>query len=304
MELRRFLIILGVILVLMFTIVAWFYPANTDFLADNPFWNGTKDISSSYSIGMARSLAALPSEPQGVTIVLIPYLEYTPAELGEISNFVTTGGTLVLADDYGYGNQVLEYLGLGVRFSGHVLLDPICNYKSKWFPKISRLVPGPVTSNVDSLVLNHATCLDYVQDSDVLAVSSSFSFLDLNDNQVWDEEEPTGPLPVISYHNLGEGKVLLISDPSIFINSVKGLEDNHAFIDNIAAISTSGLIIDQSHLPPSNLLQVKNVLGSVRDFFGYPAGAVGLVIVALVVALRPIWHKRRIAKGKGDDIDY
>jgi len=292
-ELRRFLVILSIVLVLILTIVAWFFPSNEDFRADNPFWNGTRDIISSYLISPLQSLSDLPPLPQGSTLILVPYLEFTPAELGELNSFVTKGGTLVLADDYGYGNQILEYLGLKARFSGHILLDPLFSYKSKWFPRISHLASGSVTSDTESLILNHATCLTDVEASDFLALSSSFSFLDLNGNQAWDEGEPNGPLPVISQHNLGSGKIILVSDSSIVINSMETIESNYTFIQNIAAITTSELLIDQSHLPPSNLRQAKNLLASIREPFTTPVGAVGLVIVALTVTLIPIWYKKR-----------
>jgi len=292
-ELRRFLVILSVVLVIILTIVVWFFPSNEDFRAENPFWNGTRDMSSSYPASPLRSLSDLPPLPQGSTLILIPYLEFTPAELGELNSFVTKGGTLVLADDYGYGNQILEYLGLRARFSKQVLLDPLFNHKNKWFPRISHLVSSSVTSDTDSLILNHATCLIDVEASDVLALSSSFSFLDLNGNQAWDYYEPSGPLPVISQHNLDSGKIILVSDPSIFINSMETIESNYTFIQNIAAITTSELLIDQSHLPSSNLDQAKNLLASIRTPFTTPVGVVGLVIVALTVTLIPIWYKKR-----------
>lgn len=291
-KLRRFLVILSIVLVLILTIVIWFFPSNEDFRADNPFWNGTRDISSSCAISSLWSLSDLPPLPQGSTLILVPYLEFTPAELEELQSFVTQGGTLVLADDYGYGNQILEHLGLKVRFSKQVLLDPLQCYKNKWFPRISHFASDSVTSGTDSLILNHATCLIDVEDNDVLALSSSFSFLDLNGNQSRDYYEPTGPLSVISYHNLGSGKIILVSDPSIFINSMETIESNYTLIQNIAATTTSELFIDQSHLSPSNLYQAKSLMASIRYPFTTPLGTLGLVIVALTVTLIPVWYKK------------
>ncbi len=291
MRLHRFLVILTIALVIILAIVVWFFPSNEDFRADNPFWNGTKDISSLIPASPLESLSDLPISPEGSTLILIPYLDFTPAELEGLNSFVTKGGTLVLADDYGYGNQVLEYLGLKARFSGQTLLDPLFSYKNKWFPRISHTISSPVTSNTESLILNHATCLIDVETDDVLALSSSFSFLDLNGNRGWDEDEPTGPLPVISHHNLGSGQIILVSDPSIFINSMETIESNSDFVQNLAAITTSRLIIDQSHLPPSNLHQTKNLLADIRGFLIAPVGTLGLVILALTITLMPIWHK-------------
>ncbi len=294
MELRRFLIILTILLVLILTIVVWFFPSNEDFRTENPFWNGTKDISSITQVSSLTSLSDLTSAPQGVALILIPYLDFTPAELEELNSFVTKGGTLVLADDYGFGNQVLEYLGVKARFSGQVLLDPLFNYKNDWFPRIFHLTPSAVTANITSLVLNHATCLINIETDNILALSSAFSFLDLNGNQAWDEDEPAGPLPVISQHNLGTGQIILVSDPSIFINSMETIESNYNFIQNVATITTSELLIDQSHLPPSSLHQTKNLLADIHGYLVSPVGTLGLVIVALTITLMPLWYRRRL----------
>jgi hypothetical protein len=272
--------------------VAWFFPSNEDFRIENPFWNGARDISSIVPASPLLSLSDLPTPFPGTTLILIPYLDFAPAELGKLNSFVTGGGTLILADDYGYGNRILEYLGLEARFSGQVLLDPLFNYRNKWLPRISHLRAISVTNNTESLVLNHATALIDVKADDVLALSSSFSFLDLNGNQEWDKDEPTGPLPVISQHNLGNGQIILISDPSLFINSMTIIADNYTFIQNIAAITTASLLIDQSHLPPSNLHQTKNLLASIRGYLITPVGTLGLIILVLTITLMPIWHKK------------
>ena len=305
MELRRFLGVLAIALVIILTIVVWFFPSNEDFRTENPFWNGTRDISSSYPALPLESLSDLPSSPQGTTLILIPYLDFIPAELETLNSFVTKGGTLILADDYGYGNQILEYLGLKARFSRQTLLDPLVNYKNKNFPRIFRLKPGSLTSNVESLVFNHATCLGNVETGNTLALSSLFSFLDLNGNQTRDTDEPTGPLPVISQHNLGSGQIVLISDPSIFINSMEEMEGNDILIQNIVAAATKSLLIDQSHLPPSDLHQAKNLLAQIRSFLATPLVTLGLVILALIITLRPIWRKPGDKYPlKGDNNDY
>lgn len=306
MELPRFTLILTLALIIILAAVMWFLPSNDDFWAENPSWNGTEDISSIMAASPLESLSQLPPSPQGSTLILIPHLSFSQAELAALDSFVSGGGTLILADDYGYGNQVLELLGLEARFSGHTLLDPLASYKNQWFPRVSRLTSSPLTDGVTALVLNHATCLVDVAQGDVLARSSSFSFLDENGNQGWDEGEAAGPLPVISRHGLAQGQVILIADPSLFINSMETLGDNLTFIQNIGAITTAGLFIDQSHLPPSNLNQAKKLLAGGHDFITTPAGTLGLVIASLLLIPMLIWHQKKAAKliQKGGDNDH
>jgi len=292
-ELHIFLIILTLILVFTLALVAWFFPSNEDFRTDNPFWNGTKEIGANVLASPLESLSELPSLSPGSTLILIPYLDFTPTELRQLYSFVSEGGTLVLADDYGFGNQVLEYVGLKARFSGQVLVDPLSYYKNKRFPRVSHFIPNSITGNTESLVLNHATCLTNVETSDVLARTSYVSFLDLNGDWWYNKGEPTGSMPVISHHNLGRGQVILISDPSIFINSMQSMEGNQVLLKNIAAITRDKLFLDQSHLPPSNLHQTKTLLAAMRNFLLTPAGKVGLVVLALSITLIPVWYKTK-----------
>jgi len=293
MNLHKFLVALTVAIVITLAAVMWFTPTNEDFRTGNPFWNGTKEATLSHSFSPLETLASLPSSPGGSNLILIPYLQFSPTELETVHNFIIQGGTLILADDYGYGNQILEYLGFRARFSGQPLLDPLINYKTEWFPKISRFKSSSLTNNIDNLVLNHATCLLEVEAADVLASSSSFSFLDLNGNQIREESEPVGPLPIIAQHNLGSGQVILIADPSLFINGMETLGDNDKFIQNIAALTTSDFLIDQSHLPPSNLHQTKNLLASIRGALITPLGTIGMVVLVLAITLMPLWYERR-----------
>ena len=293
MELRRFLAILTTALVIMLIIAAWFFPLNEDFRIENPLWNGAKDITASYPARPLDSLSGLPTAPQGTTLILIPYVNFTPIELEQINRFVTDGGRLVIADDYGQGNQLLEHLGLKARFTGQTLLDPLINCQNEKLPRIIHLDKNNIlTANTESLAFNHATCLENVTETNLLASSSSFSFLDLNSNGIWEETEPTGPLPVISRHSLGQGQVILISDPSLLINGMEAKEDNANFIQNMATTTTC-LYIDQSHLPPSELHQTKHLLIQMRNLVATPLGTSVLVILALVIVLKPIWHKRK-----------
>jgi hypothetical protein len=291
MSLGRFLLVMTLALVLVLGSVIWFFPSNEDFCADNPFWNGIGNTMAGKRLAPLDSLAELLTLPLPAALVLVPYQRLRADEMKSLQDFTIRGGTLFIADDYGYGNQVLEYFGLGARFSGQPLLDPWQNYKNAWFPRIEQLKSHPLAENVDSLVLNHATGLTNVRDVEVLATSSPFSFLDLNGNQNSDADEPVGPLPVISQHRLGKGQMVLIADPSIFINSMQDLGDNGVYIENIAAAS-GGLYIDQSHLPPSNLHHAKSLLSGIRNILSAPSVSILVVLSLLILVMLPLWYGR------------
>lgn len=292
MKLHKFLIVLTIILVSLMTAVVWFFPSNDDFRTSNPFWNGSKDIKSGHAFTPLESLSDLPVSARDTVLVIIPYLQFSAADLTTVSNFITGGGTVIVADDYGYGNQITEFLGLRARFSGQPLLDPIVNYKNQRFPKILHLRSSSLTTGIDELVLNHATALSEIEAGDILAQSSIFSFLDTDDDRTQPADEPAGLLPVISRHRLGKGKIILISDPSLLINSMAPIGDNDRLAQNIAAAGST-ILLDQSHLPPSNLSEAKDRLTQLHNFFTTAPGTLGLVLAVITVTLMPIWHRRR-----------
>ena len=292
MRLHKFLVILTACLIVIIILAAWFLPLDEDFRVDNPFWNGSKDFSASYPVQSLETFFDLPSSPRGTTLIVVPYLEFTVEELEQLDRFISEGGRAILADDFGHGNQALEYLDIDVRFSGDTLLDPLANNKSQYLPKIIHFNPDPLTINLEGLVFNHATCLLNTDNTSILALSSSFSFLDQNDDGIFDDDEPTGPLPVIYRYSRGEEEIILVSDPSLFINSMNSLDENEGFIQNIVD-STTSLYIDQSHLPPSDLHQTKNLISSGREYLAEPLVTVGLITLAVVVTLKPVWYRKK-----------
>jgi hypothetical protein len=290
--LKKLLVILAAGMVLLIVLAAWFLPLDEDFRVENPLWNGFKNLSTCYPVHPVESFVDLPLSPKETTLILIPYLNPTSVELEQLNSYIKEGGRLILADDYGHGNQILEYLGLEVHFSGEVLLDPLLNYKTEYFPKIIHFESDPLTINIESLVLNHATCLVNTEDDSIIALSSSFSFLDTNENGTYEDDELSGPLPVIYREMFGDGQVVLVADPSLFINSMNAIDENEGFIQNIADTTTS-LYIDQSHLPTSDLHRTKILLAQGRDYLASPLTTAGLVALVVVITLKPVWYRRK-----------
>jgi hypothetical protein len=289
--LRRFLWLVAGFTLVALVLAAWFLPGREDFRVENTSWNGLSQVEASFPFQPLASLDDLPASPGGATLVIIPYLDFTSIELEKIGRYVSRGGNIVLADDYGYGNRVLAYLWLKARFSGQALLDPLINYKNENFPRVVRFEPDPLTEGTDNLTLNHATSLVDVDPENVIALSSPFSFLDDNGNGTRDAGEPAGPLPVVARQQVGDSQVVLVADPSIFINAMAEMGGNDRFIRNIAAASTA-VYIDQTHLDISDLGRTRGWLTEARHLLASPIGSVLLVAAAVILALQPVWRRR------------
>lgn len=285
--------LLILVIILGLSTVVWFYPATGDFRADNPFWNGISNLNDKANITPIETFTNLPSSGKQTSLILVPYEGFTNTELDQLQNYLSSGGTIIILDDYGFGNQVLSNIGSELRFSGQTLLDPLFNYRNQQLPKITDFANLTATANITSIVLNHATTIENAPSIEIVASSSSFSFQDSNNNSEYDTNEPKGPLPVAAIQQINQGYIIAIADPSILINSMN-LDDNSFFIENIINIqgTPNQIFIDQKHLPTSPLDAAKADLSFVYGLVASPLGTLTLIIVVLAISLKPIWKKQ------------
>jgi len=291
----RKIFLMTMLVVVLLAVLIWFYPSNSDFKGENPSWNGARDFLSDFAVLPLSSLSALPAISQETTLIVVPYVEFTSADLAKLKDYVNSGGTLVVLDDYGFGNEILEYLELEIRFTGRQLLDPLFNYKNRNFPIIINFASEPATSEVKSLVFNHATSLENVSQDYVIAWSSYFSFLDENQNGEWNDGEPKGLLPVIANSQIGKGELISVADPSLLINSMLEMGDNRQFLKNLAQ---GQIFLDQSHLPEVSLDEAKGKLKITRNVLATIWATLGLILLVLALTLRPIWNMRNPKQGE------
>jgi len=266
----------------------WFYPSAQDFVASNNMWNGIKNFSSEFSAGNIDSLDDLPDLPQETALVAIPYLEYTAKEMSKIKQFIEDGGVLLLMDDYGYGNTVLAYLSVDVRFTNKPLLDPLFSHKNQRLPVITNFSAEVKESGVNTVALNHATTLTNATPQEAIAWSSNSSFLDINENGSWEQDEPMGPFVVAAELRLGQGMVTVASDPSIMIDSMVDRNDNDSFIKYLTSHrgEQKSILVDSSHLPMAPLDISKTRLISTREALSSPYALLGITAMIFAVVSR------------------
>ncbi len=137
----------------------WFYPSVENFISGNRMWNGVKIFVEAFEAREINSLEELPAVPESTALVAIPYLEYSQTSLSLIKEYLNNGATVLLMDDYGYGNTLLNYLNLEEGFTGDVLLDPLFNYKNPYLPRITDFSPALNSGEVAVVLFNHATSL-------------------------------------------------------------------------------------------------------------------------------------------------
>jgi len=265
------------------------YPPLDDLWVENPFWNGLSKVYSRLDPVRLEDLASLemvvPVPSDATVLMLGPSKPFTSEEVEVVKEFLSRGGTVVLADEFGTGNSLLEGLGMDIRFSGLLLLDPLFKDRNSKMPRILNIKSSEYTEGVDELVLNYPTVLNNTEGAEVLAWATAFSYLSEVPGPPGDDSA-TGPFPVVALVEFGAGRLLLVADSSIFINSVLDRGDNMAFLRS----SSRGIVfIDEAHSIPSRLTMVKAFLVQVHSVLGLTEIKYGLTLSSLLVIAKINW---------------
>jgi hypothetical protein len=199
---------------------------------------------------VVNSIINYDREPNKTSILIIgPSLVFSDEEADYIIHFLSDGGKVLLANDFGTGNDLLIKINSSTRFSSSLLFD-LAYEKKPQFGVVFDLQKHPITTNVSRVLLNYATALIVGDNTTVLANSSHGSWLDSNMNGRMDRWERKGPLPILAIERYGEGELILLSDPSVLINLMNKYLDNSIFIDNLLGYLGSErdvIVIDESH---------------------------------------------------------
>jgi hypothetical protein len=243
--------------IICLSLITYEYPSLDDLWVENPFWNGLSTFYKVYEPIRLSEVSDLENivEPSNTTLFIIgPSSEFDVEEIRSIKIYLLQGGRLVLADDFGTGNQLLNGLELNARFDGGLLEDPLFRERNSLLPVVK------TEYGRDPIVLNYATGLLGVEDNLVRAWSSPFSFL-IND----DASKGISAHPIIAEIALGAGKIILVSDSSIFINSMISMGGNNAIIKSL---NMGDALIDEAHSVPSRLSYFKGLLEKTYTLFG------------------------------------
>jgi len=269
------------------------------FGAFNPSWDGTTDVREVAGDAGAETVVAdntTDYEAYGngtVAVVLAPNESYTETEIDRIEAFLERGGTLLVADRNGTGNELLAALGAEARVDGSLLRDDRNYYRAPALPRATNVEDHPLTEDVDGLTLNYGTAVE-PGDSTVLVSSSNVSYLDRNGNGAVDDDETLDSRPVATTENVSAGRVVVVGDASAFINAMAERPGNRQFARNVFSEADT-VVVDTSHsggVPP--------LVAALLTVRGSPALQFGLVGAGLLAVFG--WQRRVFDRGDEDEL--
>lgn len=246
-------ILYGLVVLLAATLVFAASTSGSAFGLYNTGWDGASGLRSTASDSgtpsriIQNTTAYRTVEASGsIAFVLSPERNYTTQEAARLEAFVRDGGTLVVADDRSVvGNQLLASLNTSARLDNATLRDERYNFKSPVMPVARNVSNHTLTQDVSSLTLNYGTAVRS-GNATVLVNSSDYAYLDRDGNGNISENESIREYPVITAERLGNGRIIVVSDPSIFINSMLERSGNDAFATRLIE-THDRVLLDYSH---------------------------------------------------------
>jgi hypothetical protein len=240
----RTLLLSGLAVLIILLVLGRFYFSEEDFNLQNPDWNGLSHLASAIHATPLYSTATLAGQGSGKTLLIVgPKKNYTTEESSQVLSFLHSGGKVVVADDLGSADSLLDAIG------SPITIDPVlmCQYENYYvnqtFPIITN-ISSPNMQNVRQIVLNHPASLNVTDTAEIIASTSDKAWLDYNGNLSLDGDERMGIYPVAAIDSFAGGQLLVISDPDVFVNSMQDKGDNAVFASDIF---TGPVMVDVSH---------------------------------------------------------
>ncbi len=306
-----YIIIIALVLFILLLSMAFPLVTNSaDFSIYNSGWNGCSRLAvRTYDTGrftpnlelssgeemeiVHRDIVSYDLQPELSTMVFLgPKRDFDAQETDHIHNFLINGGNVLLADDIGRGNSLLNALeGTDSRFVRDPVLD-LSFEKKPHFAVAYDLKDHPITKNVSHILLNKPTAIEPDENATSLVYTSRASWLDKNRNGIWDLGEPKGGFPVLTVEPYGRGSLVLLSDPSVLINSMLDKLDNRIFANNILGYISAekdNVIFDESH-------REQNIVYALVYTTNYPSNRVayGVIMIAMITSIFIVIPEERV----------
>jgi len=266
---------------------------NMEFSRYNVGWNGTSSFFSDLDRHRCVEISdpdILSGYPRNTTLLIIaPYRHPSAEELTAYSAFLREGNTIFLADDFGTGNEILAGIGSRIKIlPGNLSSLDRSNTDPYSVIAFRSAEKSPIPLPLD-IALNRAAPLE---GGSPLMLTSVLSWNDDNGDRRFNMAENMGTFPVMALDSPGSGQLIVLSDPSIFINTMYSPaenENNRFLIRNIVAGNDS-VLIDQMNSRTGNAGGVGEIFHVIRNTVNIEI----FILCLLMLGIAWAWKKKII----------
>ena len=276
MKSKRYVLLGVLLLVSVIGVVSRNHSPTDDLFVRNPFWNGLSEVYNLLDPIRVQNLDVLyRSDPSSSTLLFIgPSTGFSVDEVESVKVFAERGGHVIVADDFGSGNELLEGLGLDVRFTGDLLMDSVFYDMEHTYPRLLNFSAHNMENR--DIVLNYATTLSDDFLVHCIETSSPFSFVSR------ERLVEIRAYPVLGRVEYGEGEITLFSDSSVWIN---GMIEKAGNKNLLLSMVEGSVYIDEVHLSQGSISLINRIFEGLYSLIKIPELRYG-VILASLIALR------------------
>jgi hypothetical protein len=254
----------------------------------NPGWNGTTRFFESLetdNIVLLGNVEELPGYDNSALLIVAPIWDYSATEIGYYRDYLERGNILLVFDDFGTANSLLDQLGTGIRLRNFPLMSADRAYENPVFVRAYPFGGSPLIENVTTLTLDRPSAVD---GGSPFLFSSLLSWEDSNGNQRADPNETIGQFALGTMVQVGPGQVYVISDPGIFINAMAGSDgagDRATVISNVLHMSDT-TIIDQTHSLTGITTTPSRIIHKIQTSLVTQIGLLVVILMIFVIGFR------------------
>jgi hypothetical protein len=234
-------------------------------------------------------------------LIVGPTVNYTQVDAAYVRAFLEHGGHVVVMDDFGTANSLLQDIGAPIVVQHTALCQDLEYYKKPAFPIVRQVANSSLTVNVSELVFNHPAPLEVTEGAEVLARTTIMGWLDADGSGSINGNETFGSYPLIARASYGRGELFVVGDADLAINAMQDQGDDGVLMGNVLR---SGMVyLDVAHgqqVPPLASLYYTIKYNIVAQIvFALLIFILGYAYVARRRILRPREPEQPPADGKG-----
>lgn len=247
-------------------------------------WNGTSEF---FLLAAEKELIHSYAELEGRTNSTL--LIIAPSKVPEdLDLYLAAGNTVMIVDQSNVSNEFLEKVSSTMR----VFDEPVrSTYQEYRDPGLFRgtAVGEVYGEDIPNMIFNYP---GYITGGKAVFTTSYLSWIDTNRNNIPDASEPLKVYTLIAQENVSAGKVVVIADPSLFINSMI-VRKHTGNLEALDLLLAENLLIDQT---VSLTISGGGLTGLLQEIRKNPA--VGSSLLALLLLITAILAIRRFDHDK------
>jgi len=265
---------------------------SAEFSRYNIGWNGTSrffDSLDRHRVTEIEDPGQLAAYTNTTLFVIAPYRPFSARDSAAYRAYVDRGNTLILADDFGTGSELLAGMG-----SSMTILPGNLSSVDRAYDNPYTVVAFPAGTALPSLsgtgiVLDKAAA---VSGGDPVLATGLISWIDTAGTPGPGAGITISRYAVAANETLGGGELYVIGDPSIFINAMQETAPGYANAQFISQLSDTHktILVDAYSTRSDQLTGIWAVARGIQTNPAYRAGTAALILLVVIIA----WQKKII----------